>query len=788
MSEPKPVIQDIGDFLCFSVFDPITQKLLYSKYNFNFENYKTDKNLQTSDKNELFHNFLLENETDLWRPFSVKEELKKYFLPITLEIQDYFDDINFLPWDFNFNSRPTYVKFNTIMINEFNLYYYDYFDELANICEFLIRDDDNIIYSKYNFNFEEFSHDFNVYGSKISIFTNLLIRLIYLSDNAIGFIGFNKIPDLFKYYFYTDVTSQNSLEKYLEEFSVFSCFNNIERSPTKINYTHYTELIKTNYNIILNNEIEAKKYFLKYGQFQQDSIKFVISKDNEIMSLSRSICSVITSDSFGTGFLFRGDRLFDVRNGVQQVYLLTCYHLIEFASKNTIFATCYYDNQKDVKLQFRICGYDKHIDICICIYDDTLDYNKTFFPEEIWNIRNKLSLLDIYGDLSDYLGQQLVTIGNPGLLDNLSYMEGKMMDPKYSGTFKKKFILAYPTTILSDMHICKGQSGSPLFIRDQNDNILKCIGMINAKLGDDNQFCIGLNNNLLRRAISNGINYWFRLIRTYGLNNTEKISFNIQEIFPKKWLGVIFQYYNPINPDNNKSLSNFTVNGGIMITHFILGFNTIIQKFVYNYEELSQQGIIKLNTPLLQSEMYRKYIYNDRNPIIITSIKLYDLVNGIYKKSFLGKYYGQDGLDIFTYGFMQSGTVPNPPEYTNTVRRKYPPVIFDYFYYNGKNWVEATESVGANTQDWYQEYNDDYGHKFYQNKWEWPQILNAYLEPFVIESGTKLVDEENDYRAGRSDNAAGRSDNAAGRSDNAAGRRNDNAMSAINDDGNDEYY
>ena len=59
--------------------------------------------------------------------------------------------------------------------------------------------------------------------------------------------------------------------------------------------------------------------------------------------------------------------------------------------------------------------------------------------------------------------------------------------------------------------------------------------------------------------------------------------------------------------------------------------------------------------------------------------------------------------------------------------------------------------------------------------------MNAYLEPFVIESGTKLVDEENDYRAERSDNGVKRNNNAAG-------RRNDNVMSAINDDGNDEYY
>jgi hypothetical protein len=97
------VIQNSAEFLCFAVFDPTTKKLLYSKYNFDFDKYKTEKNLPTTNKNTLFHNFLVNNETNLWKPFSVKEDLKKYFLSITQEIQDYFDDINYIPWGFNFN-------------------------------------------------------------------------------------------------------------------------------------------------------------------------------------------------------------------------------------------------------------------------------------------------------------------------------------------------------------------------------------------------------------------------------------------------------------------------------------------------------------------------------------------------------------------------------------------------------------------------------------------------------------------------------------------------------------
>jgi len=734
MSQPL-VIQKQDEFLCFAVFDNASKKLLYSKYNFDFYKYKTDKSLTTNNKNELFHNFLVDNETNLWKPFSVKEDLKKYFLSITPEIQDYFDNINYLPWDFNFNSLPTYISESVIMTNEFNLYYYDIFNELPVICEFLHKDYDNTIYTKYNFDFSKYSSDFNVYGSKMSIFNDLLIRLNYLSDNASGFIGYNKIPDLFKTYFYRDKNSQNSLEKYLEDYSVYSCFSNIERSFQKINLINYIELIKNNYGIIFNNETEAQKYFLKYGQFQQDNINFILSKDTEIVNLSKSICSVVTSNGFGTGFLFRGSVEYDIVNGKKQIYLLTCYHIIEESDKNTMYVTCYYDEEKDIKLLFRIIGYDRNTDICISIYDDALDYNKIFFPEETWNIRNTLSLLDIVGDLPDHLGQQIITIGNPSLTDNLSYMEGQIMDVNYCGSFDRSYILSYPPTILSNMHISVGQSGSPLFIRDSNNNKLKCIGMLNAKLGDDYQFSLGISNNLLRRVVNNGISYWFRIVKKFGINNIEKISFNIQEIFPKKWIGAKFAYYNPLNPKNNKAFSNFTVNGGIVLTKFVLGFNIIKKRFVYNYDELSEQGVKKIDTPLLNSEIYRKYIYNNRIPVVIKSITLFDLVNGIYNKFNLGKYKGQYGMDILTYGFMQIASETNPAEFTNQILRKYSNIKFEYYYYNGQNWILNEEVIGGNDESWFNIYNDEYGHIFKQHKWELPAIILPYLTSFTKSSG-----------------------------------------------------
>jgi len=310
-------------------------------------------------------------------------------------------------------------------------------------------------------------------------------------------------------------------------------------------------------------------------------------------------------------------------------------------------------------------------------------------------------------------------------------MEGQIMDPNYSGSFNRGFILSYPPTILSDIHVSVGQSGSPMFLRDPNDDKLKCIGMVNAKLGDDTQFTMGINNNLLRRVINEGINNWFRMT-PIEKNSIKITSYKIQDIFPKKWLGVEFQYYNPINPKNNKAFSNFKLNGGIVLTRFILGFNTITKRFVYDYDELAKQGVILLNPPLLDSEMYKKYIYNNRVPIVIKSMKFFDLVNGIYKTFYLGKYKGQYGMDIFTYGFMQMGTEEPQPWSGGQPVRRYGTIIFEYYYYNGESWILTREEIGGTGSDWFGDYFRDITMSYsYQHRYEFPRVLLPYCGTFT---------------------------------------------------------
>jgi hypothetical protein len=741
--EEIPWMQEKGDFYLFSVYDRSTQKLIYSKYNFNFEQYSADRGYTGLSKNDLFYNFLVENKTDFWKPFSVKDELKQYFFTITETIQNYFDDYNFSLYGINYNALTTYFRYDTLMENEFLLTYYDLITETTNLCEFLERTPDNKIISKYNFKFDEYSSDYNTYGSKLCVFYDFVMRIKFLSGNVPGYIGFLNIPSKFFQYFYLDTQSQDKLQEYLNNYSIFSCFPNVERCLDKIDLPAYRKIINPKYKI--TNDRDTKIYFIKYGQFQQDNIPFIPPKDSEIVTLTKSICSISSGNSYGTGILVEGFADYYIYNNKKQVFLLLCYHTIKDETKSVLYANCYYSPTQNIKLMFRIIGFDKFSDVCVAMYDDTLDYNRTFFSEaEGWDIRNNLKLLTINSDLEQYLGQTIVVIGNTGMADNSSYLEGKIMDPTYYGTFDEKFILGNPPNILSDLPITKGYSGSPLFLRDPQDNLLKCVGMVNSTLSNS-PYSLGISSHVFKRMYTNSFVYWFNAVNKFGIDDYQNIYFNIRDIFPKKWLGIICQYYQPslaLNIDS--AFISFNQNCGVIVSNFILGFNINSKDFVYEEDELAVQGVVKIDTPLLKSEMYSKFILNNKVPIVIKSIKLYDRIQGMYQTFNLGKYEGQYSFDVLTYGLLQSGSGYNDPKYTNGIKRYYDKITFEYFYFNGQEWILDTEIIGGSDDSWFNEYTDSYGHLFLQHKFDYPAILIPYLDSFnsddnIYDSVKRLV-------------------------------------------------
>jgi hypothetical protein len=758
-----PVIQSYEDYACFAVFDKVTQKLLYSKFNFNYPLYATNFRLNYDEthttKRLLFFDFLQRNVSDLRYAFTVKDELKQYFKTddseLMYQMQQYFDNFGYVLWDFNYISVGTFVNFADILKNEFSFINYNFDTQISSILEFLYYNESDNIYSRYNFLFNLYSQDFNIFGSKLCIFSDFLLRMKFLSDNASGFIGYNNIPEEFHKYF--DTSDDDGLRKYLSNYGIFSPYRNINKNPSNINYEEYITIINEKYSSLnITTVEEASIYYYKYGQFQQDIIPFNPSVTSKIDNIRKSVCEVFQKDNKCSGFLFRGLPALDVIDGVQQIYLATSYHLIsETINQETIYAVCFINEYKvsnkyypaqEVKLLFRVLGFDKFTDIMVCSYDPELGYNSIHYTEEIYHITQRLQMITFdTGMLSNYVGQEVMTLGSLGNITDTTFTTGKIIDSSFGSTFNDKFTLSSPSSVLTDIRLSQGTSGSPLFISTKNgtDTDYKCIGMIIAKIGDDLQFSMAINGNIFDAVISQTQAVWNFYRKKFGVNNIAQIRFYTKDVFPKKWLGCVCSYFNPTSHFIKKYPELITLNhiGGVLITEFIHGFNTSTHQFIYDPIDLGSQDAIQLNTPLLKTLLYNRFLVSGNIPILLKSIELFDLINGTYDNFSLGKYSGQTTLDILTYGFIQYATVTNSAEYTNTVSRKFFKIIMTYFYYDGGKWVEVSEKIGGNEEDWYNVYEDRVtGNKFRQHKFEYPTILTNYLEPFALyNSDTELT-------------------------------------------------
>ena len=73
----------------FSSYNKDTKELQYSKYTFDFDQYSKDYNLDWASKVIIFDDFLKKNEFDYTKPTKVKENLKKYFKPMTQQVKNY---------------------------------------------------------------------------------------------------------------------------------------------------------------------------------------------------------------------------------------------------------------------------------------------------------------------------------------------------------------------------------------------------------------------------------------------------------------------------------------------------------------------------------------------------------------------------------------------------------------------------------------------------------------------------------------------------------------------------
>ena len=207
-----------------------------------------------------------------------------------------------------------------------------------------------------------------------------------------------------------------------------------------------------------------------------------------------------------------------------------------------------------------------------------------------------------------------------------------------------------------DVSVNKGLSGAPVLIKESNQ--YKLVGMVTCTIGENKNYTVALNNYSIKTVVTSIINN-FNESNVYYQNDLLRYNIYIKQGLTKKWLGIFGYYNDPINiRQKNSSLINLKYNGGLVITKFILGFDFVKEKYVYETDSLIKGSVIPINGPLLESKIYERYIESNKQPIVIKSMTFYDAIKIQYYKFNIGKYSNQNGFFRFNYGFLPLGNFP----------------------------------------------------------------------------------------------------------------------------------
>ncbi len=725
-----PLLQEKGQIYYFAVYDEITHDLLYTGFNFLFEEYKIYRGFPPeTTKQDLFYEFLIENNSTMDKPFFVREDLKQFFGPMTIEIVKYFNSIGFSALYYMMGASPDgYYTFDYLYENQFN--FIEINDNWRRLQDYIYREPSGKFYSKYNFNFDLWTADFNNWGNKLCMFTDFVVRTIFLSNQLYGTYGYGFPPEQFKKYFFDNY----DISEYIIDYGVTSVYKVAYRNLYNIDYKNYGE-VNLDLNVYNGNVELLQEHYLRYGQFERRVITFIRPPDVR-KKYFNTLTLVNAGVEYGSGFLYNGGQDYSYVGGKKQLFMVTCYHLIaNNANKNILRASINYKtsefNETDsqtIQLEFRVIGYEIFSDIVVGVYDPNLDFNKIFNPT--------LDVSEIYAldfNIQTVLqnGQTVLTVSNLSTIDNSSYLEGKLIDQNYSGNFTDSNILGAPYSLLINFFTQSGSSGSPIFI-ELPDKELQLVGMITGQVGTTSQYTLALAPFTFNQIVYNITGRWFGLVAQY-INDPKVFSFFIRDGWPKRWLGIKYSYFSPtISPKRYGVLSNLNYSGGLIVEDFVVGFNTSTQQFVYSYQEVAKLDCIVFKTALLETEMYRKFIESSRTPLVIKSILFFDNAISQTNKFYLGKFGNQASYNIITYNMINTATNLNEPKYTNRLIRRYNTIQIEYYYYNGREWVLKSELVGANTPDWYNEYSDPLGNTYKEHRFDYPSILIPYLQPYIL--------------------------------------------------------
>ena len=737
-------VLSINDIRYFNVYDNQTKQLKYSKKNFNFDLYKKDFNLNNKTKLEIFDHFLVANNTAYFnepsfpnkgtstpsylKPTTLKEELKKYFTPMTQQIINFNNLYGFTvhPGYMNIQDPSTYVSITRLVKEQFDLVYYKP-DQLRKLQDYFYSDNQGY-YTKYNFNFDKFSQDFNVYGNKLVVFTDFISRVIYSSGSFIGAYGYG-VPYGFRKYF---IQSKNLVD-YMNKHGTTSIYKNVAfKNEYSIDYKDYAKQANLG-NVSLE---VAKENYMRNGQFTQTKINFVIEKSSSKQVNISSICKVYTKKGSASGFLYKN-------NTDNNIYVVTVNHILDKENLSNFMASfSIYNNTRDnitTKALFKVIGRDLLTDICVGVYDPELPYNKTFKPDLSPYKKLTIDLTSKYK-----IGDNVYTCGNIERLDNNTVIKGSIMDPNYGGSF----IMTpngSPECLLLNIDTCGGMSGSPIF-KENNDK--EIIGMLIGSV--KNNYKAALGGFIFQNLVTLLIEKYKSLIPIY---RDDEIALQLRtgRSINRKWFGAKCSYFHPqLSPKKIHALQSFEYTGGLVLENFYLGFNNTTKKYIYNTKSLQEDNITKLEGPLLNSKLYQRFIDTGKTPIVLKSVTFTQGLKGQYAKYEFGLFGNQDGYYNYGYGLSSLGTkeVPKDKGVNKTVDL-YGNIILEYFYFDGVSWILEEETINSNDEMNYTTY-DYLGNKYYDSKWNFPVILYNYEESFVksidpINSETEMGDRGGGY-------------------------------------------
>ena len=745
----------ISDIRYFNVYDSNIKKLKYSKYNFNFELYKKDFQLENKTKLEIFDHFLIANDTAYFiepdydnkgdktpsylKPTTLKDKFIKYFKPMTNVIINYNNKYAFSihPNYMMVQNPPDYVSTSLLVKQQFDLVFYKDI-QLRRLQDFYYSDNLGI-YSKYNFNFNLFSKDFNVYGNKLVVFTDFISRVLYSSGVPLGIYGYG-IPKGFRKYF----IQTSTLIDYMNKYGTTSVYKNVAyKNENSIDYKDYA--LKENLG---NVSIEdSKENYIRKGQFTQVELKFIEEPLNSKERNINSICTIFASNGMAAGFLYKNSANLSDTN----IYVVTVSHVFSAENLSTFFASFTINdnsrNNNSTTALFKVIGRDKFSDICLGVYDPELPYNQSFKPDLSIFKNLKINLEPSYK-----IGDNLYTCGNLGNLDNKSLIKGSIIDPRYTGSFNVGSTYV-PESLLIDIDGSEGLSGSPVFLENNDEQVIGMIlGMTNDKF-----YSISLTSFYLESLVSNIIAR-YSIVSVIYKNNPLLFELSTSRALTRRWLGCKSSYFNNESSKLVPSLLSFPETGGLILHDFILGFNYNNKQYIYDTISLQERNVIKLDGPLLNSKMYNRFIQTGKTPIVLKSITFQQGFIGQFAKYEFGKFGNQDGYYNFTFGLSGLGSrkVPKEANAANGITVILGKLYFEYYYFNGISWNLEKEEINDDSNDFYTVYTDNLGNRFYESKWSFPTILynydTSYINLIKYNLNTKIDNKNNEDNVNGFDN------------------------------------